>query len=336
MVSRRGFGLPMAVFALMVVAALVATAFFVATEDQRVAENTRAASRALAAAEAGAYQILADLKPGFATQLPVYPRDSMPLPAGRTAAGTGAFTGTLYRMGSALFLLDVIGSSARRYTARVGIIARPDPLEFEPEAALTVQSGGEFDHLVVDGRSRTPPGWQDCDTVSDSGITGLPPILYDSQPREPPAQLMTAQPTTTLPGGRYRTGPVISTDSSCTLEDVLNWGDGIDAASPCASYYPIVHITGTAVLEGGQGQGILLVDGDLEITGPYDYFGVAIVRGSLHARVGARFWGAVFADRVSGVIQVSYSKCSIAKSLHGSAMLAPIRSRHWNQLVETP
>jgi hypothetical protein len=96
-------------------------------------------------------------------------------------------------------------------------------------------------------------------------------------------------------------------------------------------------------LNGVQGQGILLVDGDLEVQGDYQFYGVTIVRGRLKTAGGgstdAHFWGAVMAENVdiefqnlSGSATLNYSKCAITQALQMTGTVAPMVSRGWAQL----
>ena len=130
---------------------------------------------------------------------------------------------------------------------------------------------------------------------------------------------------------------------TCAKSVPTNWGDGINRNSPCGNYFPIVHLTGDATLNGVQGQGILLVDGDLSVQGGYEFFGIAIIRGRLKTEGGgateAHFWGGVMAENVdlelntlSGNATLNYSKCTILQALQMTGVVSPLRSRSWVQL----
>jgi len=63
---------------------------------------------------------------------------------------------------------------------------------------------------------------------------------------------------------------------------LTNWGSPTSPTGPCGGYYPIIHITGTgSVINGQEGQGVLLVDGSLDVQGGFQFFGVTIVKGSI-------------------------------------------------------
>ena len=82
-----------------------------------------------------------------------------------------------------------------------------------------------------------------------------------------------------LSGGNYKTDASF-TGANCNTSDTFNWGDGINTTS-CSTYFPIIHITGDVTLNGNQGQGILLVDGNVSVQGSYQFFGITMVKGSI-------------------------------------------------------
>ena len=90
-------------------------------------------------------------------------------------------------------------------------------------------------------------------------------------------------------------------------------------------------------MRAGQGQGILVVDGDLTVWGDFHYFGVVIVLGSLSSvGTGSRITGAVIVSNVDlepqslgGMTMIQYSSCAIDKSLNGSDRGVLLRERSW-------
>ncbi|MGH2609489.1 MAG: hypothetical protein ACRDHF_10420, partial [Tepidiformaceae bacterium] len=190
----------------------------------------------------------------------------------------------------------------------------------------------------------------DIDTLGGATVVGAPPVWNDPQLRpESFSQYgdisydeLAARANITLPPGNFRTEPVI-TAGRCDTTVATNWGDGISRYSACGGYFPVVHVTGDATLNGVQGQGILLVDGDLTVDGGYEFYGIAIIRGQLKTAGGgaalAHFWGGVMAANVdldlnslSGDATLNYSKCAITNALQASSATAPLRSRSWIQL----
>jgi len=145
-----------------------------------------------------------------------------------------------------------------------------------------------------------------------------------------------------MSGGNYKIQPV-SVGGVCSQNVLTNWGDGMNPTQPCGSYFPIIHIAGDATLNGDQGQGVLLVDGDLDIQGSFVFYGIVLVQGSLKTAGGgstdAHFYGAVMASNVdlelnslSGNATLQYSKCAVTNAMEGTQVVTPVRSRAWAQL----
>ncbi len=88
-----------------------------------------------------------------------------------------------------------------------------------------------------------------------------------------------------------------------------------------------------------QGQGIVVIEGNLRVQGGFEFYGIILVRGTLEtAGTGGHFNGAVLAANVSlddnvalGDALVNYSSCAVARALRAGTMGAPIRSRGWMQ-----
>lgn len=81
------------------------------------------------------------------------------------------------------------------------------------------------------------------------------------------------------PGSTFRPRPS-TLDGHCVNLDPANWGDpsGITA---CAGYRPLIAIDGDAHFEGGAGQGILVVHGNLRIDGGARFEGAIVVAGDV-------------------------------------------------------
>ena len=80
-------------------------------------------------------------------------------------------------------------------------------------------------------------------------------------------------------GARVTPTPVTSAGSCVRVES--NWGDPGPTTSPCAARIPIVYAAGDLTIDGGLGQGALLVDGHLLITGPFMFSGQIVARGGI-------------------------------------------------------
>jgi hypothetical protein len=125
-----------------------------------------------------------------------------------------------------------------------------------------------------------------------------------------------------------------------------NWGEPILPTDPCFDYFPIIYRYGNLKLQGGRGQGILLVEGDLEATGGMVFYGPVMVTGTLstsgNSGQGAKFFGGVIAGNVAlddlsklaGGALVSYSSCAIHRALQNSATVGTLAERSWVQLYQ--
>ena len=376
--DERGMALAVAIFAMVVVGALVAGAFFAGTQEQRVGENQRRVQTSFGVAEAGAQERVLNWDPTTMNKRPQYPADSVVIATATAPGGSGSYGGYSYKVGPNLFLIDVTGrdrASAAGAIAggggarqRIGMIARIAPIDFGIHASLTTQGSVSLSgNANINGADQIPTGWSSCDApgptqagVRDQGgnvgtsgngtVTGLPPVVndptinnntFDTFGGATFAQLA-ARATITLPAGNYTTDPV-TTNGLCDRTVLTNWGDGMNPGSPCSSYFPIIHATGSINLNNTQGQGILLVDGDLDIQGSYQFFGIVIVHGDVKTSGGgttdAHFWGGVMAknadlsvQNLSGKATLNFSSCAILSALQATSPISMMRSRGWVQL----
>ena len=163
-------------------------------------------------------------------------------------------------------------------------------------------------------------------------------------------QLASQTQVKTLPNDTpYMFAPQIdaSTDpDSCDRSVLLNMGEpmrDVGAVAECYSYFPVVHGTGsrTKMAAGSHGQGTLLIDGDLELNGGFEWNGLIIVRGSIKiAGTGNKLFGAVLAESItednsiSGNVEIKYSDCAIQKAVQGSSLPMPLRMRSWVTVVQ--
>jgi len=365
--SRRGIALPIAIFALVIIGALVAGAFFVGFQEQRVGHNTIKSQQAFAAAEAGAEAQVASWVPGRMNAMAV---GSTAAFVGTLAGSDGWFRGGVTRLNGQLFLIRSDGfnadSSARH---RVGLIVRLNPIELGVRAALTTRDSVELgDAAFVDGTDHVPSGWTGCDslpavagirspdstevTANGGGVSayvsGSPRVARDTTVNA--ATLTTfgdatfadlaALATVTIGSGPH-TGmsPSLNGDGACNTADANNWGDP-HTSGPCSTYFPIIYAPGGTKLTGGYGQGVLVVNGNLSVSGGAEFFGPVIVKGGISSTgAGGRLNGGVIAANVNlenqklfGAATVRYSSCALLRALTNSAPAALLRERSWVDL----
>jgi hypothetical protein len=146
-------------------------------------------------------------------------------------------------------------------------------------------------------------------------------------------------------------GPVANASTSppsCDRASPLNFGEpyrppAAGVIPACSGYFPVVHGTASATVfgGGGRGQGTLLVDGDLEIHGDFEWVGLVIVRGQVRiSGSGNLITGALLAEGASSVIAgtiqgqvgIGYSACAVDRAIGGASRGEPIEQRSWLQL----
>jgi hypothetical protein len=138
--------------------------------------------------------------------------------------------------------------------------------------------------------------------------------------------------------------PVLDADGACDKPAALNFGEPwrtVGYVAPCTGYFPVVHGTGsqTKFGAGNRGQGILLIDGELELVGGFEWTGIVLVRGKMIiSGTGNKITGAVLtegvdlitAGTINGNIDVQFSQCAVDRAINGSAVPQAL-SRGWSQ-----
>jgi len=301
-----------------------------------------------------------------------------------SASKTGSYSGTLFKLNDQLYLIDVTAQDNMSLAGRVrgggasqrlGLLVRIKPLMLGPPAALT--SGGANvlgGNASINGNDQIPTGWTGCGLTDSAGagvrtqttntvafnghptVLGSPPVLKDPTLADSSFSVygdvtypqLAGQATITLPAQDFSTtvAPSLS-GGTCNTSVPTNWGSPNDPAGPCGQYFPIIHITGTgAAVSGQEGQGVLLVDGSLDVQGGFQFFGVVIIKGKLRTSGGggnpAHFWGTMMvqdsvalADTTNTIVgnaNIMYSKCAIIKALDKTGVGTMLRSRGWVQL----
>lgn len=365
--NRRGIALPMAIFALVIVGVLVAAAFFVGRQEQLVGRNTIRLQQAFAAAEAGAQAQAAAWDPTALNRLPA--GDTVPF-AGMLP-GSGWYRGTVRRLNTLLFLIQSEGfspdSTARQ---RVGLLVRLRPIELAVRGAVETATPTDLGGAaVVDGADHLPFGWTACPPagaarpglrvtttglVTASGgcaglgcVSGSPPLQADTavttvalgQVAGIPFDSLRAWASKVIPAGSRRIEPLV-TAGQCVTSDPNNWGSPLQPSSPCGGYFPVVWVDGDLSINGMQGQGVLLVNGDLDVQGSFEFFGPVLVRGSVRTQgTGGRIMGGLVIieggptpSEIHGNSSVQYSSCAVERARVQSARVSLLRDRSWVNL----
>jgi hypothetical protein len=364
--NESGIALAVAIFALVVIGGMVSAAFFVAVQEQRVGRNTVKLGQAFAAADGGAEAMISNWNKDTYNKMAI--GGSVTITRTALANSAGWYRGSIRKITDDLFLVSSEGFS-QDSTARqaVGVIVRLRPIEIRITAALKTQGNLQIGgSSFINGNDTQPAGWTGCpplttakpaiqisdsSQVSTSGclnyscLAGSPKIKEDTTINSDSlthfgdatwADLVSLA-TLNLTGGTYTGIQASLSGTACNYADTRNWGDPYNAAGACATYFPIIHVAGDANINGNQGQGILIVDGDLTVQGGFEFYGPVVVRGHIKTTgTGGHFNGGVIAadvdleqNTVLGSAVVNYSSCAITKVLNSTAAGAQMRERGW-------
>jgi hypothetical protein len=372
--DERGVALAMAIFALVIIGILVAGSFFAGRLEQQSGQNTLFAAQAAEAAEAGLSDALGTTYSSASTL--------QAIPIGTSSAGATvnlasgiSYTPSVDRLTDGLFLYRSVGTrqsaGATVATRSVGTLVRLLSAGITVNAGLTalgdVLVGG---NSTVSGNDATPSAWTSAgvscptpnnvtgvryngtlDKKGSSVIAGVPVSTLD--PSLNASNIFGATNFNALKALRTLTitgnvsglaAAVTGSPAKCDISVLSNWGAPTVPTSPCFNYFPIVYHYGDLSISGsGEGQGILLVEGNLNVQGRIDFYGPVIVTGGVDVRgTGSddvKFYGGIMAQnvtlddsRLTGNATVNYSSCAIRRALQGSAVPTPLNERSWVQL----
>ena len=379
--TRRGAALLMALFAIVVLATIISGAMFASQQEFRGARNSLVEQRAFAVAEYGlnsevsnwdrSRNITMVIGDTVKTRIYVAAGDSARVSIQRlTANGFWVVSEGRASIGSRAL------ESARQTSAYVRI-AYPS---IHPKGAITSAGNVRLQgSATVDGYDHPPTGWSQCaslpsDSVAavvvgptgtvtsgPSNITSTPAVVHDSAAADSNTYVrygseswlsLTSNADISLPGGIFGAdiepaGTATSCDTSFPTYHDVNWGEPLRSGpgfiDGCKNYFPIIYSSASLKINGnGRGQGILLVNGDLEINGTFEFYGLVVVRDDLVKGNGtAEIHGAVYAANLTestptswltGNQDVLYSRCAIESALKGSGILVRAKERHWAQI----
>jgi hypothetical protein len=375
--KQGGFALPVTVFALVVVGVITTGGFFMAHQEGRIGVASEHAGLAFYLTERGVADVIGKWNSSLFNPLPLW-EDTV---VTRDYSGLGEVTTRVTKMTDFLYFLDVDATVTRGgavlsgASRRVGVTVCLVTADLEPRAALTTRGRTQLRGTAeVHGEDEMPTGWagfcsgslsdkpgiliDDATEVSTTGaaeITGDPDVEEDTsiadstftQFGDMSWDELTDMADIRLSGGSINnTAPDSTANGVCRIGQAFptNWGNPENPGAACFDWYPIIHITGNAnVQSGGVGQGVMLVDGDLDLRGDFAFYGIIIVQGNIETQgQGNRVYGGVMASNadldtqaLTGGSVVTTSTCAVSRAVSESASLTrarPLIARSWVDL----
>ena len=369
--TRHGFAFPAVLLAMTVLLTITTAGFFAANQEAKVSASAKQSATAFYLAEQGIAEVLEGWDNASFASMPQWDTALF-----SDTAGDGYWDVTVTKANDKVYLLDATSTVTRGgpmmagATRRVGLVARLTLPDFDPRAALTTRNNVSVrGRAEVHGEDTNPPNWggvcsgsltdkagvllDDTSNLGKSGkgkLTGAPPVAEDTTINASTftdfgdlhwAELI-QMASKVYPGGSLNQFlPQLDVSGNCNRGHPNNWGDPVNPAGPCGNYFPVIYIQNDANLQSGtRGQGILLVDGSLDVRGDFIFHGLIITQGDFNAQgAGNRVYGAVMASNVDfdlqkgvGASVLDYSSCAIERAIINSSDLnraRPLIQRGW-------
>jgi hypothetical protein len=379
--NRDGFAMPGAIGALVIIGILATAGFFVASQEIRIGVATHHTNLALNIAQAGANEVMADWNGYQLGNIPAWGDTTIvdTIASGVWTVNIANANNFVYLLTATGEVTEgPLWSGAQR---TIGIATKIRFANINPPAALMTRGpvtvGGNSD---IVGLNTTPPSWDPyCTGLATTDATGVlvdddmggtnpsyggsatiegdPPTAEDSTIvdstftnfgdltwDELVAIAQIEGKDLTPLGGTINSIAPSESNGRCDIDDLRNWGDTIPP-NVCGAYFPLLYHGGPSlnVQANSFGQGILLVDGNLQLAGGFTFMGIIIVQGTFTTGAGTnRVYGSVMASNaadvnqtLSGTGELHYSRCAITRAILNNAALSrarPIDERSWVDL----
>lgn len=377
--ERRGFALAMSLMAIVLIGAMVAGGYLAGVQYYRIGRNSLVEQRALAATELGLDSAYAMWNKSYNTQANGTVTTLSYRATDGSWVDTVRMT-KLNQLTLLIVSEGYAGGYSTPLTARrrAGMIVRLNMPSVKQVGALTTRGtvaiGGS---TAINGNDTTFSGWN-CPTagaavagVAVPSITNLsyggqctagaclagnPGISITSTAADTNtyfsygslnwAQLV-AMADKSVSGTYPHVRPSVSTSggvSTCNTGDNANWGDPgrANPAGVCETYFPVVYAPGNVSVNGDIGQGVLLVNGNLNIQGGFTYYGQIIARGTVKLTgTGNHVYGGIMAASVLdststssllGNSSIHYSRCALTQVFLNTATGTRAPQRSWIEL----
>ena len=359
---------------LVIIGVMIAGVFFTSNQELRVGTNTFAGERAFRAAEFGLNTSLANWDNAEMTLLAVGGTKKI---AYDSSAQGWRDSVTITRLNVTSYLIVSTGVASGGIQGEVrrrnALLVRTSVPKFDWPGALTVRGSSKVGgSSLVTGFDVNPSGWTSCPLSADtlagvaSGngdltivgcpgntcLLGGPPVLTSADAADTAMYFdygdenwstVTSYAAKVYEAGEnaVSVGPKLNPDGSCDRTWKQNWGG--PAGGACGDYFPIIYAKGPTSklsLTSGSGQGILFVEGDLELAGNFTFNGPIVVRGTISSKGTSAVHGAAVAanlnggqNSILGTALISYSSCALNRALENAIPPKRLIERAWMEVL---
>ena len=357
---RRGIALVTVLYFLVIGSLASAGVFMIIHTMLRGASGVTNGTRLSAAAEEALYAALATWDPPARLRQQIGSTVALPSPSAGTAVSITRFSSRLFAI-----VADARDSSehvARRISLLVRLPFVAPPLHAALVSAGDVSVGPNVrvvvDSACGDGAAAGIALAPDATLSLDTSLTAPhPTVVRDSSAADSSTYLLIGGRTWTelaaaadiqlVSGAHVTPAPVVSGGLCIASED--NWGDPTSPGGACAARSPVIYAAGDLSIDGGVGQGVLLVAGHLTIAGPFTFSGQIVARGGIGTLAdNITISGAVYAWRARDDSVIAHTLTSSVELTHQTTLrfsrcdawhgmaswLQPrrVRQRAWSEL----
>jgi Tfp pilus assembly protein PilX len=345
--DRPGFALPLALMVMMILTVGVATAFTRVQSEARQDHDRQVRTDAFAYAESGLEQFAANrVQLGFTSAPPAVSEST------RIAMQGGYADVVLRRVrnktatSKAVYLLRSRGVRNGGSAAIMGSAMHTvTQYGFYREGEMQVLSAWtSLTGLLKNGTAGTITGVDNCSVMPDVAGVAVPDAGYVQSGG---ASVPTGTPPILYLGTPSQTSDAVKIDWDGIVNQNLIWPDLVYPTDPWPNfaanpnYYPVIRVNGDLSLPD-DGQGLLIVTGNMIINGSMRWKGVLLVGGTMYANGNNNVLGAVISglnvklgmtvgmsDVGNGTKTYKYDSCEIEKTL-GNLSTLVLMGKTWS------
>lgn len=374
--NREGFALAVTIMAMLVVGAIVTGGFYAASQEGDTTRSAIMSDESLYLAETGLNSAIGSTTATTLTRIGLN-NDTVFAPVNVTQGSTtlGNYEISIFRVANALYYFNSRGVVTRggRFAGAshsVGTVARLRTANFGSQTAVQVYGslsvGGNSE---INGYDEFHPSWNGLCGPLETGTSAVVTNPGTSVTSQGNSEIngpvtrralssndflvfgdMTWNEVVALANIVYNNNTTVQPQATtvpstglCNTATTNNWGEPRYNNHACFNYFPIIHARGDLKINAtNAGQGILLVEGDLDLTGGFTFYGVVVTKGALKVTgTGGHVNGTTIAfgggdlstvNTTRGNSLLQYSSCAIQRAVLNNAALTrvvPIPHRSW-------